>query len=189
MERGQWLLLKGAKPRDQHPPVGAVLTLSLLLGEQSYALRTTMKEITSSLGEAGPLIRVAWPTQILERHHREDLRVASPGMPALDAQVSIGGERFSAKLLNLSETGIGLGFAKSFPLVLRAHVDVQTLLPGDIPFQITGEVRHLEILDDETLPLRVGIVMGSMEGHSRERMRRFIQAKRTLLSEISRNSA
>lgn len=189
VEPGQWVLLRGAKRRDQHPSVGTVLTLSLLLGDEAYAIRTTWLETVSTLEEAGPLVRVAWPTQILERHHRQDLRVASPGLPTLDAVVSVGGERHEAKLLNLSETGIGLGFSQSFPLVLRAHVDVQTVLPGEIPFQIDGEVRHMEILEDDSLPMRVGIVMGSMEGPERERMRRFIQAKRTLLSELSRNPA
>ncbi|WP_148300529.1 hypothetical protein [Holophaga foetida] len=189
MEHGQWLLFKGAKRRDQHPPVGAVLTLSLLLGDEAYSLRTTMLEPTSSREETGPLVRVTWPTQILERHRREDLKVASPGLRALDAQVGVGGRLYPAKLLSLTETGIGLGFPQSFPLVLRAHLDVQTFLPGGIPFEITGEVRHMEILEGESLPLRVGVVMGSMEGVDRERMRRFIQARRTMLSEMSRKPA
>lgn len=186
LEPGKWLLFKGAKRRDQHPPVGTVLTLSLILGGECYALRTTMGEPLSSPVETGPLVRVSWPTEILERHRAEDLRVASPGLPALDAQVSVGGRLYAAKLLNLSETGIGLGFPQSFPLVLRAHLDVETFLPGGIPFQITGEVRHMEILEGESLPLRVGVVMGSMEGASREGMRRFIQARRTMLSDMLR---
>lgn len=189
MEPGQCLVLKGAKRRDQHPRAGTVLTLSLLLGGECYALRTTMLEPTSSPEETGPLVRVTWPTEILERHRREDLAVASPGLPALDAQVSVGGRLYPAKLLNLSETGLGLGFPQSFPLVLRAHLDVQTFLPGGIPFQITGEVRHMEILEGESLPMRVGVVMGSMEGASREGMRRFIQAKRTVYSDMLRKPA
>ena len=155
---------------------------SLLFGEEVYALRTTMLEPVSSPEEAGPMVQVAWPSEILERHRRQDLRVASPGLPPLDAQVGVGGRLYSAKVLNLSETGIGLGFPQSFPLVLRAHLDVDTMLPGGIAFQILGEVRHMEILEGEALPLRVGVVMGSLEGPSRERMRRFIQARRTELS-------
>jgi len=186
LEQDQWLLLKGAKRRDQHPPVGTVLTLSLVVGGEAYAFRTTMLEPSSSPEETGPLVRVTWPTQVLERHRSEDLRVASPGLPALDAQVSVGGRLYAAKLLNLSETGIGLGFSQSFPLVLRAHLEVETVLPGGIPFQITGEVRHMEILEGESLPLRVGLVMGSVEGPSREPMRRFIQAKRTVYSAMIR---
>jgi len=182
LESGKSLLFRGAKRRDQHPPVGTVLTLSLLFGEEVYALRTTMLEPVSSPEEAGPMVQVAWPSEILERHRRQDLRVASPGLPPLDAQVGVGGRLYSAKVLNLSETGIGLGFPQSFPLVLRAHLDVDTMLPGGIAFQILGEVRHMEILEGEALPLRVGVVMGSLEGPSRERMRRFIQARRTELS-------
>ncbi len=187
IDQGRSVLFRGAKRRDQHPPVGSVLTLSLLLETEAVALRTSMMELVSAPEEAGPLVRVTWPTEILECHRREDLKVASPGLPALDAQVDVGGQICEAKLLNLSETGIGLGFAQSFPLVLRAHLSVQAVLPGNIPFEINGEVRHMEILEGDNLPLRVGVVLGDYTGASREGMRRFIQAKRTLMSEMLRN--
>lgn len=183
---GVSILLRGAKRRDQHPTVGAVLTLTVLLEDGTYALRTSMLELISDPEEPGPLVRIAWPIQLLEHHRWEDLRVASPGLPPLDAQVDVGGRLYAAKLLNLSERGLGLGFPQAFPLVLRAHLGVKTILPGGIPFEINGEIRHMEILEGENLPLRVGVVMGNMEGPSRERMRWFIQAKRTVYSDMIR---
>jgi len=68
-------------------------------------------------------------------------------------------------------------------LGLHAQVEVSTQLPGYEAFQATGSVRHVEWIDGDALPTRIGLVLGCMTDQAREAMRAFIQVRRTDRSE------
>jgi hypothetical protein len=104
--------------------------------------------------------------------------VATPDLPSLEAVLITGGRRISARLLNLTETGMGLGLRDPTPLAIHSAVVVETHLPGGTPFKTSGEVRHSEVLADDPLPGRVGLVLGDIGPECREALRRFVQARR-----------
>jgi len=189
-EAGASLHLSGAKHRDQLPPKGTSVAVSVLLGEEIFSLQCRMLEPILA-GESDtlypPVLRVDWPQTQMEVHRRGDLRVATPDLPPLKASLEFKDRVYSAKLLNLTETGMGLGLTENLLLDLHAQVEVETELPGGIKVRTTGNVRHLEWLDEDPLPTRLGLVLGCMTDQTRESLRRFIQARRTDRSENMRN--
>jgi hypothetical protein len=190
-EIGASVQLSGAKHRDQLPPKGMVVAVSVLLGEEIFSLQTRMLEPILA-GESDtlfpPVLRVDWPQAQMEVHCRGDVRVATPDLPPLDATLEFKDRVFPAKLLNLTETGMGLGLTERLRVDLHAQVEVETELPGGIKLRTTGNVRHLEWLDEDALPTRLGLVLGCMTDQTREALRRFIQARRTDRSENMRNA-
>jgi len=188
LEDGLAFLLVGAKSRDVLPPAGTPVTVSFLLAEGVVAIRTVLLEHEpAQAGEpAQPLLRAAWPTRPVEFHRRDEVRVATPELPPLEATLVAGGQRFAAMLLNLTETGMGLGLAQPLPFPLQGQVAVETLLPGGVPLRLVGDVRHSECLEDDPLPVRVGLVLMELPAETREQLRRMIQARRIIRSEAIR---
>lgn len=189
-EAGASVQLSGAKRRDQLPPRGAPVAVSLLLGDEIYSLQTRLLEpILADESDTlfPPVLRIEWPQGPVEVHRRENLRVATPDLPPLVATLDYKEKTYPAKLLNLTETGMGLGLTEPLLLDLHAQVEVETELPGGIRLRTTGNVRHLEWLDENPLPTRLGLILGCMTDQNREALRRFIQARRTDRSENLRN--
>ena len=189
LESGVAIQLGGAKHRDRLPPPGTAVTLSFLVEQEVLAIRTVLLEPLAA--EAGGrqqlrVLRAAWPTSALEWHHRDEVRVATPDLPPLRATLSVRGQRIAAELLNLTETGIGLGLKKSPPFPLQGVMEVDTLLPGGVPLHLVGDVRHSGRLDNDPLPVRLGLVLQALPVEIREALRRMIQARRSILSEAIR---
>jgi len=189
LEPGTAIQLGGAKGRDRLPPAGTAVTLSFLLAQEVVAMRTELLEpldIGSGGRQRPRVLRAAWPTLPLEWHHRDEVRVATPDLPPLRATLLVQGHRVSADLLNLTETGLGLGLKKAPPFPLQGEMQVDTLLPGGVPLHLVGDVRHSGRLEDDPLPVRVGLVLRDLPPEVRESLRRMIQARRTILSEAIR---
>jgi hypothetical protein len=189
LEHGVAIQLGGLKYRDRLPATGAVVSLSFLLDDEVVSLRTAMMEPVAP-GDGGRqrprVLRVAWPTQPLECHHRDDLRVAAPELPPLGATLVFHGQRLEAKLLNLTETGMGLALREVLAVEAQEEVEVETLLPGGIPLLLVGDVRHWEELEEGPLPFRLGLVLRDLRPEVREALRRMIQARRIIRSEDMR---
>lgn len=186
VESGVAIQLGGIKQRDRLPPAGSAVTLSFLLDHDVVSLRTTLLEPLN----AGPgnrqqprVLRAAWPTLPLEWHRREEVRVATPELPPLDATLTVRGMRIQAQLLNLTETGVGLGLKKAPPVPLAGEVEVDTVLPGGVELHLVGDVRHSGRLDGDPLPLRVGLVLRPLPAEVRETLRRMMQARGIIRSE------
>ena len=96
------------------------------------------------------------------------------------------GQRCAAKLLNLTETGMGLGLLLDRPAPLQGGAVVETHLPGGSMLSLAGEVRHWERLEDDPLPVRMGLVLRDLSAEVREELRRLIQVRRTIRSEAIR---
>lgn len=173
--------LEGAKSRDLLPAPGTVVTISFLLDDEVVSLHT-------ELLEPGPerTLRAAWPRRPLDRHRRDEVRVATPDLPPLGATLVVDGHRLAAKLLNLTETGMGLGLRQPPPVPVEGEVGVETLLPGDLPVRMVGEVRHWGQLEDDPLPYRLGLVLRGLAPDVQEALRRVIQARRVVRSEAIR---
>jgi len=191
VEGERCLHLSGAKRRDQILPPGSPVILTVLLDDQVLSVRTRMLEpILASEGDTlfPPVLRIEWPSQRIQVHQRRDVRVATPELPPLRATLLVEGKRLVAELLNLTETGMGLGLAEAPELGLHTQVEVETTLPGGFDFRTTGDVRHVEEVEGGPLPVRLGLVLGCMTQQAREALRRFIQARRTDLSEALRQA-
>lgn len=189
-EVGASVHLTGAKRRDQLPAKGTPVAVSLLLGEEIFSIQTRLLEpILADESDTlfPPVLRVEWPQTQMEVHRRGDVRVATPDLPPLTATLEFKEKVYPAKLLNLTETGMGLGLTETLLVDLHSQVEVETELPGGIRIRTTGNVRHLEWLDEDPVPTRLGLVLGCMTDQSREALRRFIQARRTDRSENLRN--
>ncbi|MDP2876521.1 MAG: PilZ domain-containing protein [Holophaga sp.] len=189
-EPGIAVHLSGAKRRDQLPVKGTPVIVSILLGDeilciQSHLLDAILADESDTLFP--PILRVDWPSSQVEVRTRGDVRVATPDLPPLSAKLEIKDKVYVAKLLNLTETGMGLGLSEKIMVDLHAQVEVETELPGGLRIRTTGNVRHLEWLDDDPAPTRLGIVLGCMTDQAREALRRFIQARRTDRSEHLRS--
>lgn len=189
-ENGVSVHLSGAKRRDQLPPKGTPVAVSVLLGEEIFSLQSRL--LDPILAEESdtlypPILRVEWPQAQMEVHSRGDVRVATPDLPPLHATLEFRDNSYAAKLLNLTETGMGLGLTEQLMVDLHTQVEVETELPGGIRIRTTGNVRHLEWLDEDPMPTRLGLVLGCMTEQTREALRRFIQARRTDRSENLRN--
>jgi c-di-GMP-binding flagellar brake protein YcgR len=192
LEPGTAIHLMGAKRRDILPAAGTEVNISMLMGDEVYAIRTAMLDpiiYTEDDHHFPHILRVAWPAGGVEHHRREAVRVARPDMPPLKAQVRSGNDWLEAHLLNLTETGIGLGVTSSVPIEMCSQVEVRTELPGDLSINLTGEVRHVEAVYGEAFSTRLGMVVGSLTNENRELLRRFIQARRTVRSQMLRSES
>lgn len=185
LEPGVALQLQGAKHRDQLPPEGTAVTLSLILGDEAVSIQTLM--LAPLPVPAGrnypPILRAAWPGQVLEFHRREDVRVASVDLPSLAATLVHRGRRYPAKVLNLTEMGMGLGLAEAVGFQPQDRVEVETCLPGGAPFRVQGDVRHFEVLEEAELPTRVGLILLTLPEEGKAALARLIQARRMYLSQ------
>jgi len=189
LEPGTAIQLGGVKGRDRLLPPGTAVTLSFLLAREVVAMRTVLLEpldIGSGGRQRPRVLRAAWPTLPLEWHHRDEVRVATPDLPPLRATLLVQGHRIAAELLNLTETGLGLGLRKAPPCALQGEMQVDTFLPGGMALHLVGDVRHSGQLDDDPLPVRVGLVLRDLPPEVRESLRRMIQARRIILSESIR---
>jgi hypothetical protein len=189
LEPGAVIQLAGVKHRDQMPPAGSAVTLSFLLDREVVAVRTLLlEELEAGAGgrQRPRVLRAAWPTLPLEWHHRDDVRVATPDLPALRATLLVQGHQVPAELLNLTETGLGLGLRHTPPFPLRGEMTVDTRLPGGMALHLVGDVRHSGRLDGDPLPVRLGLVLRDLPAEAREALRRIIQARRSIRSESLR---
>jgi hypothetical protein len=188
LEEGRSFQLTGAKQRDALPRAGTPVTVSFLLPEGVVAVHCTVLEAAHSAeGEpVQPVLRVAWPERLFEFHRRDEVRVATPELPPLHATLVAGEVRLPAMLLNLTETGMGLALEQPPPFSLQGEVTVETELPGGIPLRLAGDVRYAEILDDDPLPVRFGLVLTERSPQAREQLRGLVQARRIIRSEALR---
>ncbi len=181
LEPGTAIQLEGAKRRDLLPAPGSKVTLSFLLEDEVVSLHTVLLD---------PLLprtlRAAWPEEAPDRHRREEVRVATPALPPLKATLLVQGRRLQAKLLNLTENGLGLGLKEAPPVPLEGEVLVETQIPGGIPLRMVGEVRHWDQRQGDPLPFRVGLVLRDLPPAAQESLRRMIQARRIILSDSIR---
>ncbi len=180
LEMGASIHLEGLKLRDILPPAGTAVTLTLIQGDEVISIRTRLLEplLAGTEPKVPPVIRAAWPTEPLEIHPRREVRVATPDLPPLEATVLWQGRRFEAKLLNLTDMGMGLGLKEPLTFAYHDQVEVVTNLPGNEVLTVSGDVRHSESLEGDELPTRVGLVLVDLSPETREALQRFIQARR-----------
>ena len=192
LEPGTALHLLGAKRRDQLPEAGTPILLSLLLGAEVLAIHTTLLDpLVAHEDETffPPVLRAAWPVEGISFHHRADVRVAAPDQAPLDAVVKLGGAALAARVLNLTEAGLGVGLVDAPGLCVGTEVTVETILPEGELLGLAGECRHLERLQGDPLPWRVGIVFKGNSEEVLELLRSFVQNRRTDRSESMRQGA
>ena len=177
---GVVIQLEGAKLRDVLPPSGTAVTLTLILDQEVITLRTRLLEPFLSAREPklAPVLQAAWPTEPLEIHPRREVRVATPDLPPLEATIRWQGQHLEAKLLNLTDMGMGLGFKDLLSFQYHDLVEVVTCLPGSTLLTVNGDVRHAEALAGDELPTRVGLVLVDLPPETRETLQSFIQARR-----------
>lgn len=187
LEPGEAIWFEGAKHRDHLPPVGTPVILSLILGDQAVSCPTVVLESREDAPNP-PLLRTAWPTQPLEFHKREEVRVATPSMPPLEGTLIHQGRRLAVKLLNLTETGMGVGLEAVEHFEPMEQLEVETHLPGGEPFRVLAEVRHFELLEADSLPTRIGLVLVDLPPAIQVSLRSLIQARRMYLSQDLRDS-
>ena len=182
LEPGEALHLLGAKRRDQLPEAGTPILLSMLLGDEVLAIHTTLLDpLVAHEDETffPPVLRAAWPREGVSFHHRADVRVAAPDQAPLEGLLGVAGTEFAARLLNLTETGIGIGLVDGPGLHLGMGVVLETHLPEGILLRLTGEFRHIERLEGDPLPWRAGIVLKDNPPEVLETLRAFVQNRRT----------
>jgi len=183
LEQGVAIRLLGAKQRDNLCPEGTPVTLSLIMGEEAVAIPTRILEGAEAGAEGQPLVRVAWPDRPLEFHRRDEVRVATLDAPSLGATLIYRGRSYAARMLNLTEMGMGLELGEEVTLALQDQVTVESILPGGAPFRATGQVRHWQILEGDGMPTRVGLILESLPAETRDALRRLIQARRMYYSQ------
>lgn len=191
LEPGKAVQLMGVKRREQFPPPGTEVILSILLGDEVISSRTSLLEpIIFAEGDTmfPPVLRVAWPSQAIQTHRRNDVRVAAPDLPPLRATLDFEGRKIQIHLLNLTETGMGVGLSEKLSIPMKTTVEIETRLPGGDLIQAQGEVRHVEMVENEPLPMRLGLVLGHMSDQVRDTLHRFIQARRMDRSEELRKA-
>jgi hypothetical protein len=188
LEEGSAFELAGAKQRDALPAAGTAVTVSFLVPEGVLAVQSRLLEpVPAPAGElASPVLRVAWPERPCAFHRRDEVRVATPDLPPLAATLTMGGQSCPALLLNLTETGMGLALEQQPPFTLQGEVTVHTELPGGISLNLAGEVRYAEVLTDDPLPVRFGLVLTERSPQVRELLRGLVQARRIIRSEALR---
>jgi hypothetical protein len=182
LEPEEAVQLVGTKLRDNPPPSGSPVTFFLVMGPEAMAMRATMLEPLVGDSSTPPILRISWPAQPVEVRLREEVRVATPDLPPLEAVLVHKGQRFPAKLLNITETGMGLGLGEVLDFQPQDRVEVETCLPGGEPFRASGELRHFQVIEEEELPTRLGMVLEAMPAFARESLRRLVQARRMFLS-------
>jgi c-di-GMP-binding flagellar brake protein YcgR len=191
LEPGTAVQLMGVKRREQFPNPGAEVIVSILLGDVVISSRTTLLEpILHVEGDTlfPPVLRVAWPTHAIQTHRRQEVRVATADLPSLEAVLDCEGRRVAVRLLNLTETGMGLGLDHELDLPVKTLVHVETQVPGGGAIRVAGELRHAEMLEGEPHPMRLGVVLGPLEDGVRDTLHRFIQARRMDRSEELRRT-
>lgn len=185
MRGGLDLRLAGAKRRDLLPVPGTKAALSLVIGDEVLSAPTMVLEPQedTDLPGAPPLLRLSWPGPEIAFHHRAGIRVAAPSQTPLLAELEANGGVWQARILNLTETGLGLGLAHALPLEAFSIVEVRTELPGAGPLRAVAEVRHVTLLDDEALPTRIGLVVKDAAPEDLDALYRFVQMRRADRSE------
>ncbi len=180
LDTGTAIQLEGAKLRDILPPAGTQVTLTLIQGDEVISIRTHLLEPITMEHEPKlpPVLQAAWPTEPPEIHPRRAVRVATPDLPPLEATIHWHGQTFGAKLLNLTDMGMGLGFKDVLTFQYHDQLEVVTNLPGSESLTVSGDVRHSEALEGDELPTRVGLVLVDLPAETRESLQRFIQARR-----------
>lgn len=192
MRSGIDLRMAGAKRRDLLPPSGTKAALTLVIGDEVLSAPTMFLEPQDSdpdLPGGAPLLRVAWPGPEIAFHHRADIRVAAPSQTPLLAELEANGGVWQARILNLTETGLGLGLAEPLPLEAYSIVEVRTELPGAGRLRAVAEVRHVTLLDDEALPTRMGLIVKDAAPEDLDALYRFVQMRRADRSESMRADA
>ena len=182
IEPGIAMHLVGAKRRDQLPEQGTMLTLSIILGDQVVSLDSpVLAPLVASEGDTlfPPIMRIAWPTRGIELKRRRDMRMASADQEPLAGTLKALDQSWEVKVLNLTETGMGLALPATANFPLRQKVQVQTTLPGGALFSCHGEIRHLMHMEGDPLPTRAGVVFWGQPGEGQDALRRFIQGRRT----------
>lgn len=182
IEPGVAVQLLGAKRRDQLPPEGTLAALSIILGDQVVSLDSPLlSSLVAAEGDTQfpPVLRLAWPTRGIHFKRRRDMRMASADQAPLDGTLKALDQSWDVKVLNLTETGMGLALPESANLPLRQKVQVQTTLPGGALFSCHGEIRHLMHMEGDPLPTRAGVVFWGLPGEGQEALRHFIQDRRT----------
>lgn len=190
IEPGVAMHLMGAKRRDQLPDEGTMVTLSIILGDQVVSLDSpVLAPLVAAEGDTlfPPVLRIAWPTRGIELKRRRDMRMASPDQAPLVGTLKAADQTWEVKVLNLTETGMGLALPASANLPLRQKVQVLTTLPGGAPFSCHGEIRHLMHMEGDPFPTRAGVVFWGLPGEGQEDLRRFIQDRRTDRSQSLRD--
>lgn len=183
---GEYLDVAGIHRRDRLPAPGSAATLSILLGQEILSLDVELLELAPREGDTA-LLRLGWPSDA-RLHRRSDVRVAAAAASPLPARVHLGGQDLDALLVNLTETGVGLAFPGTLMVDLHAPLVLDVLLPGGISLSCPGEVRHLTVLEGQAFPTRLGIVLRPDSASDLDAVRRFIQARRTDLSQMFRQS-
>lgn len=189
-EPGVAMHLMGAKRRDQLPAEGTMVALSIILGDQVVSLDSpVLAPLVAAEGDTlfPPILRLAWPTRGIELKRRRDMRMASADQAPLVGTLMALDQTWEVKVLNLTETGMGLALPASANLPLRQKVQVQTTLPGGALFSCHGEIRHLMHMEGDPLPTRAGVVFWGQPGEGQEALRRFIQDRRTDRSQSLRD--
>lgn len=186
MRSGLDLRVLGAKRRDALPPAGTKAALSLVVGDEVLSAPTQFLEPLESDADepaASPVLRLRWPGPEIAFHHRAGIRVAAPSQAPLMAELEANGGVWQARIMNLTETGLGLGLTQ--PLLLEAYsvVEVRTELPGAGPLRAVAEVRHVTLLDDEALPTRIGLIVKDAGAEDMDALYRFVQMRRADRSE------
>lgn len=189
IEPGLAIHLSGTKRRDQLPLEGTMVALSIILGDQVVSFDSpVISPLIASEGDTlfPPILRVAWPTRGIEIKRRRDMRVASADQAALVGTLKTPDQSWQIKVMNLTETGMGVALPGTANLALRQKVQVETTLPGGAFFSSHGEIRHLMHMEGDTLPTRAGVVFWGLPGEGQDALRRFIQDRRTDRSESLR---
>ncbi len=182
LEPGVAMHLMGAKRRDQLPEEGTMVALSIILGDQVVSLDSPLlAPLVAVEGDTmiPPVLRIAWPTRGIELKRRRDMRMASADQAPLVGILKALDQTWEVKVLNLTETGMGLALPASANLPLRQKVQVQTTLPGGALFSCHGEIRHLMHMEGDPLPTRAGVVFWGQPGEGQDALRHFIQDRRT----------
>jgi hypothetical protein len=184
---GSSLELSGLHARDSVPSEGTPVTLTILLGDEVLTLESLL--LPPSPDELGnTILRLEWPHESARLHHRRDVRVAGPDQSPLKVRVSLGGRQYAALLVNLTETGVGLALEESLMVDLHTTVDIDAELPDGTVLHCPAEVRHLNFLEGQDHPTRLGLVLTPGPGTDMEPIHRFIQARRTDRSHTFRKS-
>jgi len=187
MRSGLDLALLGAKRRDSLPVSGTKAALSLVMGDEVLSAATMFLEPLEGDALAGPVLRLAWPGPEIGFHYRKDMRVAGPSQTPLQAELEANGGVWPARIMNLTETGLGLGLAMELALEPFSIVEVRTTLPGAGALRAVGEIRHVTLLDDEALPTRIGLVIRDASPEDLDALYRFVQMRRADRSENMRS--
>lgn len=186
MRSGLDLRLVGTKRRDQLPAPGSKAALSLVLGNEVLSAPALILEPGGD-AQGLPVLRLSWPGPEIGFHHRKDMRVAAPRQTPLHAELEANGGVWRARILNLTETGLGLGLDQPLSLEPYSIVEVRTELPGAGALRAVGEVRHITLLDDEVLPTRIGLVIRDASPEDLDALYRFVQLRRADRSENLRS--